>query len=212
MVGVLTAMVAWPMEVFGAAVPFEAVPQVFAFVYLLAMCMALRGTGNWAFSYLILFALGGLALLAKHPVAYFTTAAVTYGFTLLGLKRSLAAFPWLATERLQSLVKNNEPLNVNEAFASVTGEVQGAKAEKVGLPFFQLSPREPGETPWYDSTLGSALGGWYLAVLLQWGINEPGVIATAHLALPSDCETSSMRRNGVMQLSRESRRWFARRM
>lgn len=136
--------------------PLWVVPLVGA-GWLVAVGVTFRPTGVWGFNYAVWFGLGLMVLLGREPVACAVAAVGTYGVAFLGLRRSLAHFPWegLADGSLLKHLltrRDDTPLDTGQWF---------------GWPFDQLRPRFP---PFWkislaDAVLTSLLAGWWLYVL-----------------------------------------------
>ena len=125
--------------------------------YLLALSPSFAATGAWGFQFPVLFGLGlAVRLWQGRPESYAAATLVTYLVGLVGLRRSLRAWPWPDAEAMA--IDPNKPLAAK------------GKPAPLGWPFDRLGPRhEP--PPRRRDTLGSVLAaglvGWWCYALVH---------------------------------------------
>jgi hypothetical protein len=68
--------------------------QVFLFAYLAALAFTHFLTGAQSWAYAIGFGIGFMALFLRSPLFFSAAAGISYGLLYLGLRASLAGFPW----------------------------------------------------------------------------------------------------------------------
>lgn len=147
-------------------------PIVFAFVYLLTLSVSLFVTREWPFGYLVLLGMGLMVrLMPDVPVAgparYFANAPfvmvvaiASYVVGLIGLRRSLAEFPW-----------SREGAKLVQWTAKFQFQVTSAtRGPEVGWPFDRLNPQRPKlRISIFTATLLCVQLGWWLyAALVHW--------------------------------------------
>jgi hypothetical protein len=128
------------------------VPQLFLVVYLWFLGSSLFWTGVWPCGYAVAFGVGLVVWLWRDLPAGLLVALLTYGVAYLGLRRSLAHFPWpIRWPRLAGTL-------------GATPQTQSVAAVLLGWPFGRLSPRNaepPILVPLHHAVLISALVGWW---------------------------------------------------
>jgi hypothetical protein len=134
---------------------------VFLFAYLLILggMHYLAGAKGWAFA--VGFGIGFMVLYLRDPVPFAVAAAGTYVIAYLGLRGSLAAFPW----------DGSHVQKMHDAYLlyHVNGKRRGSQYE-LGWPYHRLGPTFP-DAPrlaMYDpSLLGALAGWWFFAISYQ---------------------------------------------
>jgi len=123
---------------------------LFAYIALLALTMA--PTGEQAYAYLLAFGLGLVVRLSPHAETALAAGMVVYAAGYVGLRRSLARFPWH--------VEWQDNLSAN----SLEQALQRKSEQPCGWPYDQLRPRaEPRvRVGLLDALLISMLVGWWL--------------------------------------------------
>lgn len=123
------------------------------FGYLAALALTMAPTGEPSYAYLVAFGLGLMVRLFPRPEAMLGTGAVVYVMAYVGLRRSLARFPW----RLgwQEAITMNTPL---ERY------IQSHCPDPSGWPYDRLGPstEERSRLGRLDALLLSMLFGWWL--------------------------------------------------
>jgi hypothetical protein len=132
----------WPR----AGIESLAVVKAFLGCYLAALCYAHVRTGQKAWAYPIAFGLGFMILFVRTPW-FFLFAGAFYVVALLGLRASLAHFPWRNESWLQHLRK------------SMTNW------KSLGWPFGRLGPVRFQELKLSDVFLTGILAGWAVFVI-----------------------------------------------
>jgi hypothetical protein len=128
------------------------VPLVFLAFYLAAMGISLALTGQGLFAYGVGFGLGLVVRLAPDLLACTAAALGTYAIVYVGLRRSLADFPWDRTwlQQLRASMNNTD-----------------SQPKVLGWPFGRLGPRFPSAPSLRrrDAILISLLVGWWVHVI-----------------------------------------------
>jgi hypothetical protein len=159
---------------------FEPLPYVSLFLgpYLIALGVALWGTGEWAIGFGLLFGAGLMLALWEEPQkAYVAAGVVTYILGLVGLVRSYKRWPWALGWQgdLEQLTQG--------------GREAGGSTVRLGWPFDRIAPKFPGRAPamhWRNSVLLSLLAGWWFFAASQV-LPSPGRLAIAALVLGNLC-------------------------
>ncbi len=135
----------WPR----AGIEALAVLQVFLGCYLALLGLAHVGTGEKLWAYLVAFGLGFMVFFALSALFYVVAGAV-YVVALLGLRASLARFPWYEVPRLQYM--HWFMININKT----------RRSETLGWPFSRLGPGLAKELQMThgDAFLTALLAGW----------------------------------------------------
>ncbi len=122
--------------------------------WLVLIGVTFRSTGAWGFNYAVWFGLGLLLLLAREPAACAAAAVVTYLLTWVGLRRSLARFPW---ERASD---RSLAYSLFNSTSHGTLYIGGSH----GWSFEQLRPKLPPYMKIHlaDAALTSLLAAWWL--------------------------------------------------
>ncbi len=137
--------------------------QVFLFTYLSLLGLPHFVTGQKSWAYAVAFGVGVMALVARNPWLCFGAASVTYVAAFLGLRASLASFPWEGTplfsrfqRRMQQELKSKES----------AGQNPGPNQGTLGWPFDHLGPPHLDLTGFdrRDRLLAGLLLGWWFYV------------------------------------------------
>jgi hypothetical protein len=125
--------------------------------YAALLTVALFATGAWGFGYALAFALGLAVWLGPNRWAFLASAVGVNLIGLVGLRRSLARFPW-------SLERQEE---VWQSLREACGEKRNDWQYRCGWPFDRLlrDPSEPLRIGLADALLVSMLAGWWLFAL-----------------------------------------------
>jgi hypothetical protein len=137
------------------------VPQIFLGVYSLALAASLFLTGVWPWGYAVMFGLGLAARLWRDTTACLGVETITYAAVYLGLRQSLALFPWRLVQWSSDFLMGMRP--EGKAVAA-----ERAAQSAFGWPFARLAPRfpgDPGRVPLYHAFLSSLLVGWWVFAL-----------------------------------------------
>jgi hypothetical protein len=128
------------------------IPQLFLAVYLLLLGKSLFWTGDWPWGYAVVFGVGLVVRLWHDLPAGLSAAVLTYAVGYLGLRRSLAHFPWtIQWSRLVGML-------------GITVNTESGAADILGWPYGRLAPRAaspPVGVPLHHALLISALVGWW---------------------------------------------------
>ena len=145
--------------------------QVFLFTYLMILGYAHYFTGQKMFAYAIAFGIGWMALFARNdPLLFFAVAGVTYVLVFVGLRASLAYFPWEDSPAVQAF---------HRALKAGLLSSKNPEADKriLGWPHGQLSPRNC-RLPDFDLRekflSGLLLGWWFFVATDIMQAAEPG--------------------------------------
>jgi hypothetical protein len=135
------------------------VPLVFLFTYLVALAATFAATDCKAFAYAVVFGLGLVVRFWFDPITSLWLAALVYALGYVGLRRSLAGFPW-AKPWLTSVAEPD--------FSSAALEKRMIDLQvKVGWPFDFIRPRQsPSGISTVDGVALSLLLGWWLYCVL----------------------------------------------
>jgi hypothetical protein len=140
----------WPR----AELEAHRVLQAFLSCYLAMLAITHFSTGQKGWAYAVAFGLGFMGLFALDPLFYVVAGAV-YVAAVLGLRASLAQFPWSDT-RLSQLFKSHARLRRNRS---------------LGWPFDRLGPKLPtfGLTGFTrgDVFVSGLLAGWFYFLALN---------------------------------------------
>jgi hypothetical protein len=130
-----------------------AVLQVFLAAYVIVLGFSHVLTGQKAWAYAVGVGLGFMVLFALSPL-FFVAAGITYAVAILGLRASLAHFPWDNVPQLQVL-KQSFKSNARSKYKGM-----------LGWPFERLGPGFSFDNPFTlgDSLLTGLLAGWLLFV------------------------------------------------
>jgi hypothetical protein len=120
--------------------------------YLAALAVTFLGTRQFLFGYAILFLLGLMVRLKLFPYIVAIIAVGSYLFGWVGLRRSLAGFPWAGETGI---------LRFSDLFDS-----QKQQEREMGWPFEQLSPADTTvRVPVMHGLSISMLAAWWLYAL-----------------------------------------------
>jgi hypothetical protein len=138
----------------------------FLAVYLAWLSLSFQRTGQWAFAYAMWFGLGMEIRLWHHPWADAAAAVLLYPVAYVGLRQSLAKFPW----DVPSLYE------VAQALSSHRTANPAGDGGPLGWPFDRLRPKWPAATGirTRDAILLSLLAGWWLYAVAALS-SDPGV-------------------------------------
>ena len=140
----------------------------FLVVYLGMLTIAHLYTGQKTWAYAVAFGLGLMVFVLKDPWQFFTAAAVTYGLAFLGLRASLARFPW---EDVPLLLELQRTLKTNPFSRQDLDKNNRAQ----GWPFARLGPGflNPPQISVADALGSGILVGWWFFVL-AYHLNTEG--------------------------------------
>jgi hypothetical protein len=125
---------------------------VFAAAYLLGVWIALWVTGPGPYAFAVGFGAGAVLVLLKHPAVAWSAMAGLLVVAHLGLRRSLAAFPW-DMDRLRARLRDYE----------INSGRQRPPEESLGWPFDRIGPHRPDpRVGCPHAVLVSLLVGWLL--------------------------------------------------
>jgi hypothetical protein len=128
------------------------VVQWFLGCYLIALGVMHYLTGRKVWAYVIGFGVGVMALSSLNLPVFAAAAAVTYALVWLGLRDSLAGYPWENCKNLLGM------LGVSRNAV--------AAPETLGWPYERLSPKSADVIPFskLDTLLQGLLAGWWFYV------------------------------------------------
>jgi hypothetical protein len=133
------------------------VPQCFLAVYLSILALSLFLTGAWPWGYTVAFGLSVVVCLWRDIQACFIAEAVSYAAGYLGVRQSLARFPWDTTGPRDFIVRS-----------PTTGNIE-IGSSPLGWPFGRLAPKFDGfqpHVPLHHALLVSLLvGSWAFAIV-----------------------------------------------
>jgi hypothetical protein len=134
------------------------IPQLFLAIYLAFLAQSLFGTGCWPWGYAVAFGMGAVVWLWRSQPACLIVEGLTYTVAYLGLRQSLARFPW--------------GMDWGRFFGAlgvhVRPEQRGTHA--LGWPFGRLAPRTSEfqiRIPLHHAVLTSLLVGWWLFAIIS---------------------------------------------
>jgi hypothetical protein len=133
-----------------------AVLKVFLFAYVFMLGALHVWTGQKVWAYIVGVGLGFMGFFAPSPLFY-VAAAITYVAAILGLRASLAHFPWDTLQRFQLL---NQSSKSNAKF-----KVKGM----LGWPHDRLGPGFPNYNNGFtlgETMLTGLLAGWWFFVVV----------------------------------------------
>lgn len=142
-------------------------PAAFLGAYLAAVCVSLLTIDVWKTGYVLAFGLGLAARLGHPPAAALFVLVILYPLAYLGLRRSLARFPWQTPKWLEDLSPDRR------------SNRQGTAKSTLGWPYdhlhFDFSERPVARK---HGVLVSLLAGWYLyaTVSLMPQHDRPGML------------------------------------
>jgi hypothetical protein len=146
----------------GSPVAFWLMALAAVTAYLTALTVTFRLVGLVGTFYGMAFGLGLALRLAKHPYFSIGVIAALYPLACVGVRRSLARFPWAEWYR---------------STASLRGfnHAASARATVLGWPFDQLRPAEPKtRIGLAEAALVIALVGWLLYAVSCHTLGRPG--------------------------------------
>lgn len=134
-------------------------PALFLGIYLALLGRTLFYTSAWQWGYGVTFGLGLMAWLWHDLAACFIATLATYSVGYLGLRRSLACFPWDSkwTQDLRSM-------------AGMSTDAQRLPRSQYGWPFGRLAPTSPAldfHVPLHHAFLMSLLAGWCTFIVIS---------------------------------------------
>jgi hypothetical protein len=152
------------------------VPQLFLAIYLLVLSISLFRTGFWPWGYAVLFGLGLMGCLWHDLPICGSAALATYTIAYLGLRRSLASFPWTGD---WSSVAAGVGIQLSNTQNTIN---------TLGWPFGRLSPTGPGlrePLSAHHALLSSMIVGWWtFAVGLHFPLLPAFVLAVLGFLVP----------------------------
>ncbi len=134
--------------------------QGFLVAYFLILGFTHYFAHQKAWAYATLVGVGVLILYARDLPIFFISAALIYGIAYLGLRASLAAFPWREAAGLKQSLEVFKKASQGQANAD----------RSLGWPYDRLGPDCPDDTPlsWdFKLVFGMLLGWWLFAVHSQ---------------------------------------------
>ncbi len=144
------------------------VGQVFTACYLLALGVCLAGTGERGFAYATGFGLGLAVRLWQGAPLSLAAAGATYAVAWVGLRRSMARFPWESESERGTYFPGKQPAlippdGLGWPFARLGPRV-AATLTTHDATFLEAlrGPRAPAALPTRDAVLLGALGGWWV--------------------------------------------------
>jgi hypothetical protein len=141
--------------------------SAFMLVYLAALALACWQIGLSSGPYAVAFFLGLSVWLGKDSAVGLATLILAYPVAIVGLRKSMALFPWEAETRWRQL----------EWFFENS---QHRKQRALGWPFDWLHPRPPEHTVGFLNSLAlSSLAGWWVYVLTSTGVLKNGTLLLA---------------------------------
>jgi hypothetical protein len=147
-------LLAWPFHE-----PQSAdVAQGFAIGYLLGLAIGFWRTKDALFAYLLAFDLGLMIRLLSDLPLFFALALFTYVIGAVGLRQSLARFPWLGEHQQDPFPRE---------FPGDPTPIADRQRSSLGWPFGRLGPRDPKarRIAVRDAVLLSLLLGWWIYVV-----------------------------------------------
>ena len=165
----LVVAMGWPRLEWLALVAVTA----FLFGYLLSLSGVHYTTGAKGWAFVTGFGIGLMILFLREPIAFTLAAMATYGIAYLGLRASLARFPW----------EGSHVQKIQDAALAYTvaGRRRGADAQ-LGWPYHRLGPAFP-DAPLLalsDPSLLAALAGWWFFVICYQCRMIPGAVEGAY--------------------------------
>jgi hypothetical protein len=128
---------------------------MFAAAYLLGVWVALWPTGQWSYGYAVGFGAGAVLMLVHHQAAAWAAMGALLVIAHLGLRRSLAAFPW-DMQGWRAKLRDYDIHTNREQPPEYT----------LGWPYDRIGPNRPNPRVEYTHALfASLLVGWLLYAL-----------------------------------------------
>jgi hypothetical protein len=132
------------------------VPLLFFMGYLASLCLSLTLTSTIGFAFALAFGLGLSMRLWSIPWLALGVAAVLYPMALVGVRRSLAGFPWSKPYLLNLGHARKDRARPDQTILSLTPQ------NTLGWPYGVIQPTPAAPVISYrDGTLTSLLVGWW---------------------------------------------------
>lgn len=138
--------------------------QAFFIAYLVALASVEMLTGQKRWAYAIGFGIGVMIFFWFHAGLCLAAAGATYVIGLIGLRRSLAAFPWEDSVLTKKWQQGLSPIIFRQGMLAARGN-----QESLGWPYARLGPEFTGrpKVSVSDAVLLALLAGWWFYALFD---------------------------------------------